>query len=439
VIPAAGVLVLASVAAAAPGEPAVDQATLIAWALESAPTLEQARARARAAEARLALAEADRRPTLDLVERWSLSDNAPTAFMSLLNQGRFTEDALASVNDPPETGDWMTAVTLRYLLTDFGGRGARRRAALAELDREAALEASARRDVVHSVRQAWQELAEARARVRLWEATLELLATDERLTRARLEEGAALRSDLLSVAVRVGEARENLLSARHSAEIARVRLRTAVGRPLPPLALDPDALGRPLPPRDEEEAVAAALASHPRVVALAAAGQAADEAVGAARARRRPRLVAQAGWEWHGDSESFGLDRDSYLVAVALEVPLYDAGRARAATAEAVAHRDEVRAARRAVVLDLELAARTAHRRTVEALSRIDLAESAVESAAAAHAIVRERYGVGLTTVTDLLETERRLTEARVRAVEARAGAWMAWAALERVAGRSEP
>ena len=38
---------------------------------------------------------------------------------------------------------------------------------------------------------------------------------------------------------------------------------------------------------------------------------------------------------------------------------------------------------------------------TVEALSRIGLAEEAVASAAAAHAIVRERYAVGLTTLTE--------------------------------------
>ena len=412
---------------------------LVALALESSPALEQARARSRAAAARVDLSRADRRPTLDLETRWSRTDNPPGAFMSILNQGRLTPELQASLNDPDPVSDWTTSVTLRYLLTDFGGRGARLRAAESDFERNERLEEAARREVVASVRSAWQDLASARAAIATWESTLELLKTDERLTRARHEEGAVLRSDLLSVGVRVGEAREELLSARHSAEIALARLHRLVGDELPPLALDPNELGRPLPPEPESEVVSRALDSHPQVAALDAAARAASSAVEAARASRRPRLVASAGWEAHGDSESFGWEQDSWLVGVALQVPVYDAGRAAARTAEAVARKEEVLAARREVALELELAARTAHRRLTEALSRIDLAESAVESAAAAHAIVRERYGAGLVPVTALLETERRLTEARVRGVLARSNAWKAAAMLEQVAGRSEP
>lgn len=432
-------LLLSLESPAPPSQPAADLDRLLALALEHSPALEQARARTRAAAARVDLNRADRRPTLDLETRWSRTNNPPAAFMSILNQRRLTPALQASLNDPDPVSDWTTSVTLRYLLTDFGGRGARLRAAESELEREERLEEAARREVVAAVRTAWQDLASARAAIATWESTLELLRADERLTRARFEEGAVLRSDLLSVGVRLGETREELLGARHSAEIALARLRRIVGDQLPPLDLDPAALGRPRPPEPEGELVARALGSHPQVAALDAATRAAESAVGAARASRRPRLLASAGWEAHGDSESLGWEQDSWLVGVALQLPLHDAGRAAARTAEAVARKEEVLAARREVELELELAARTAHRRLREALSRIDLAEQAVESAAAAHAIVRERYGAGLVPVTALLETERRLTEARVRGVQARATAWKAAALLEQVAGRSEP
>lgn len=412
---------------------------LVSLALESSPLLEGARARNRAAAARLDLQRADWRPTLDLSERWSNSDNPPAAFASILNQGRLTPAVQSNLNDPSSVSDWTTSVTLRYLLTDFGGRGARDRVAAADLGRSERLEEAVRRDVVHSVRVGWHDLVGASAAVATWEATLELLLADERLTRARVEEGEALRSDLLAVSVRVGEAREGLLSARHAVEIERARLKSLVGVELPELAIELEAAGQPLPPIAESDAVADALERHPQVAALDAAAQAAEAGVEAARASRRPKLTASAGWEWHGDGESFGLERDSYLVALMLHVPVYDGGRARAATAEARARRDEVLAQRREAVLGLELAARIAHRRLTESLSRIDLADSALESARAAHLIVRERYAEGLAPVTDLLESERRMTEARERGVQARTTAWKAAAMLERVAGRNAP
>jgi outer membrane protein TolC len=412
---------------------------LVSLALESSPLLEGARARNRAAAAQLDHQRADWRPTLDLTETWSSTDSPPAAFASLLNQGRLSPAVQADLNDPSSVSDWTTAVTLRYLLTDFGGRGARNRAAAAQLERSEHLEEFVRREVVHSVREAWQDLWAATASVATWEATLELLRVDEELTRARMEEGQALRSDLLAVSVRRGEARENLLSARHAVEIGRARLRSLIGDELPELALAADGLGRPLPPATESQVVADALGRHPQVAALEAAARAAEAGVDAARATRRPKLTASAGWDWHGDGESFGLDRDSYLVALMLHVPVYDAGRARAATAEARARRDEVLAAKREAVLGLELAARTAHRRLTESLSRIDLADAALESAREAHLIVRARHAEGLSSVTDLLESERRMTAARGRGIHARTTAWKAAAMLERIAGRNEP
>ena len=435
-------LVLLSLLLTAPAVTATEPVgveELVSLALQSSPALERAQARNRAAAARLELSRADWRPTLDLSERWSSTNNPPAAFASILNQGRLTEEIQDDLNDVSSVSDWSTAVSLRYLLTDFGGRGARGRAAEADLGRSERMEEVVRREVVHAVRSAWHDLAAARASIATWESALELLRMDERLTQARVDEGAALRSDLLSVSVRSGEARENLLSARHAVEIARARLKSLVGESLPPLAFDEAGLGRPLPPAPEAEVVAQALGRHPQVAALDAAARGAEAGIEAARASRRPKLMASAGWEWHGDSEDFGLERDSYLVALILQVPIYDGGRARAATAEAVARRDELLAARREAVLELELAARIAHRRLRESLSRIELADSSVESASLAFGIVRERYGEGLAAVTDLLEMERRLTEARMRGVVARASAWKAAAMLESVAGRNEP
>ena len=68
-------------------------------------------------------------------------------------------------------------------------------------------------------------------------------------------------------------------------------------------------------------------------------------------------------------------------------------------------------------------------------MARISIADSGAEAAQEALLIVEERYRSGLARVVDLIEVQRALTEARVRALDARAQAWMAIAAVERVAG----
>jgi cobalt-zinc-cadmium efflux system outer membrane protein len=119
-----------------------------------------------------------------------------------------------------------------------------------------------------------------------------------------------------------------------------------------------------------------------------------------------------------------------------LDIPLFDGGRSGAASRHAAARRQEMEASRQELLDDLELAARTAHRQAEDSVARISIADSGAEAAQEALFIVEERYRSGLARVVDLIEVQRALTEARVRALDARAQAWKAIAAVERVAGQ---
>jgi len=76
------------------------------------------------------------------------------------------------------------------------------------------------------------------------------------------------------------------------------------------------------------------------------------------------------------------------------------------------------------------------HRRTLEALERIEIADKAVEAARESLSIIENRYSAGLAKIDELLQVERNLTESRLNALSARTHAWISVAGVERVAGK---
>jgi outer membrane protein TolC len=420
------------------GEADVVLEELTAEAFRSSPLLARARAAAEAGEARIDRARSAYLPAVGLSERYTRTNNAPAAFSSILQQGRLTAEAQQNLNDPETVGDWASSLYGRVLLFDFGRRRAGLSGAKADADRLRLQERAAIRDVRYAVSEAYYGLLRARAAVGLWRDTVRLFEAHESLTRSRYEAGAALRSDLLLVGVKLAEARENLVEAKHAAETARARLAIAVGVGVAEILVPDRGLGQATYEKEEEGIVRQAREAHPAIAALDAAHSAALHAEKAEARGNWPALTGEVRGEWHGTDSGFGLERDSFVAAVALDVPVFDAGRSRAARAEAAARRREVEAARRQTADALELAARTAHRQALESVERVSIAGAAVTWAEEALRIVEERYRAGLAPIVALIEAERALTEARVRSLDARALAWVALAAVERVAGAEE-
>ena len=408
---------------------------LIARALDSSPELELARAERERGAAGISMAQSPYRPELGLGTGFTKTDDPTSAFSAILEQGRLTPEVQSDLNDPPPVGDWATHLYARILLFDSGRRKADTEAARSEEDRLRLLEEATLRDVRYAVSSAYYDLIRSRAAVGLWEDTVRLFGAHRDLTLAGFEAGTVLRSDVLSIEVRLSEAEENLITARSDAEIALALLASTIGMSRDAVEVPDRPIDCPVYGDDEAEIVGRAMDAHPAIAAIDAAGRA---AASGERARRRddwPKLVGEVRGIWHGDDESLGVERGSYVASVMLDVPIYDGGRSLAAAEGSTARRREVEAARRRVALDLELAARTAHRRAREQVDRVAIADRAVEAAEAALRIIEERYEAGLATIVHLIEAERAVTGARVRALDARALGWTAVARIEQIAG----
>ncbi len=184
-----------------------------------------------------------------------------------------------------------------------------------------------------------------------------------------------------------------------------------------PVDARPSTLG-PLP-RDEAEAVAAAVATRPDVRAAEAARELASRAVDDAWFRFAPTL----GLSWTGTLNApttlFNPDPAQWIATVTLTFPLYDGGARYGALVDAqvaVAQADErVEQAQRLVRVEV----RDGLRRVAIARRRMQIAERQAEVASRAAAAAEESYRLGNLTGLELDAARRASEQAELQRVVA--------------------
>ncbi len=209
-------------------------------------------------------------------------------------------------------------------------------------------------------------------------------------------------------------------------ELTGVKARAVAPMPSPsaqPLGLKTDAwIARALHKREELEALRRQEAS------LMARAE-------AARAERRPALLAIAGAQRMDDS--YQLHKNNASVAVAVKIPLLDGG---LASSRAV----ELTAQARAAQARLDALRRQIRREVQDAVTDVAAARQRLEAARAGRAaagealrMARLRYRENLITNRELLDAEADAVKARRSVVMARTQLAQAQLALENVAGEN--
>lgn len=389
---------------------------LIEEALARNPSLDQALARVRESSAQVLAAGAARGPgvTIDADETWQ----------------RFSENYYIP---PPFAGGryWVgtAGANLSWTL-DFWDRQA------AAIRQARAGETAARLDV-HSARlavsgslaEAYLDLHRAHALADIATRTLEQREQLSNLAQQRFAAGLDASIDLNLARARAADARNGLERAASARELAVHRLaalaahgadfHAQIGRPT--LALEaalpiPDSLPIDL------------LARRPDVLAA----RARVEAAGAGRLAARAAFYPEVSLRAFAGLQAIGLDAllksgsAIYGGGPTLHLPLFDAGRLRAAYRRSTAELDMAVASYNDVVLN-------AVRETADQLSLIDsLAKQAGEAqrrlvaAQTAHDLATQRYRAGLVTQLVVLETEGEVLAARQEIVDLETGRVMA-------------
>jgi outer membrane protein TolC len=241
-----------------------------------------------------------------------------------------------------------------------------------------------------------------------------------RLAQVRYEGGGALKSDLLSLGVRLAQAQEDLVRARNNHLLALAALANLLGAdPDSQLILIAGDDVKAQVPAVYAQGVLLALDQRPELKKVRQQVVSARLALAAAQAEYLPRLDAQATYYWDDPQAQYEGSRTNYTYGLLLNWDIFTGLSTVKENEKARAALREMLAADRKATQNIQLDVKSAYLGMAESLARLEVSQAAVEQAEEALKLVGRQYEGGAADVTRYLDAELNLNAAKVRAAAA--------------------
>lgn len=332
-----------------------------------------------------------------------------------------------------------TALDVKWLLFDFGGRKATVAAAKEQLMIANVGFNATHQQIVFAVTKSFYDFNTARQQVTVTEAELEAAKTVEEATQARFDNGLARKPDLLQAQQETAQAVYDLEAARGSLSDAQVALIESLGI-LPTLQLQIAEIADKQFGESPEEPLDAlidrALSQRPDLVAKLANLRASQAQVRLARSAYYPKisLEGSAGWEKLDvnaySSPYTGNSKPVYGVGVAIDLPIFDGfareNKLRIAESQLREAESELADTQDKAVSEVW----KAYTDLKTALRKQDSAQKLLAAAQSAFDASLDAYQHGLGTYVDTQSAQRNLTAARSAVVDTRSDIFTTTAAL---------
>ncbi len=301
------------------------------------------------------------------------------------------------------------ALSLDYLLLDFGVRSAEAEAARQGLIAAKWNHNQAIQDVLRDVTQAYYTLLGAKAHLAATEISLADAQTGLDAAQARLKTGVGTLPEKLQAQARVERVRFERQTASGQVEIARGKLATSVGWPAnTPLtvAAEPDSLPLNAISQNVEQLIEQAQQNRPDLAAFRAAITQQEAEVRKARSAHYPTMTATATAGWT-TVNGFTVDGDddlrSYAAGLEISVPIFQGFVRRNTVRKAVAELDIARTAFRIQAETVIEDVWEAHHHFRTASQQIKASQALLASSAESYKAALERYQVGGGDIVELL------------------------------------
>lgn len=393
---------MALVSAALIAPAAADRLTLadaLAYAYANNPELEAQRAKVRGADDAVAEARGGWRPSVNVTGSYGYSET--------------DEHTLFGTSLVPLSPVSGRVVAAEPIIT--GGQ------AYAQVQRAIALVRSARADLLNAEQQillatttAYMDVVRDVETLHLHQSDVDILTRQRTATKTQLDAGAATKTDLQEVDVRLAGAQADLALAQAQLAQSRNNFQRVIGRPAETLEQSP-----PLPklPGTQDQALAIALKLSPRIQSAQAQDKAAQYGVDNAVGALLPHASIVGEYDYNQDSLSFGGKHskvDAFSILGQISVPLYQGGADTARIREA----REAKSQTRLGIVDADQATRQALKdawasfhASQTALSYNQLRVASSEQAL--NGVIQQQHQ-GERSILDILNAEQERLQAQV-------------------------
>jgi outer membrane protein TolC len=383
------------------------QAVIIA--LEKNPLRKAALADTKAAAADVREARSSLLPHLTFSETVTRGNDPVYVFGSKLRQQRFTaaDFSLNLLNTPPPLNNYSSRFGATWNLFDsfaswHGITRAERGKDAAELQLE-----RADQELVFGAINAYDGLLLAKKEQEVAEqATKTAQAIFDR-SKARVESGVAVESDLLNAQVRLAARKQELIRAQNNLSLSRAELARAMGistdKEIEPVETLTE---RSLPEKSLEDLEKQALEARPDLKRIQSEEAAQRQSVAIAKSSFGPRVNAFADWEADNPTFVSGGGGNNWVAGIEVQVDLFQGGARRAKLQHEQAAQEKVAALKQAARDATRLEVRRAYYDFDAARQQVEVAKAAIAQAQESLRITQNRYESGVSTITDLLSAE---------------------------------
>ena len=362
------------------------------------------------------------------------------ALKRVLTSGAPVQTAVTLTEGNPLHFDvlYQSELTMKWLLFDFGQRDA-----VVSAAREGLLIANVafngtHQRVVQEVSQNFYAYNLARESVKVAESASQTADTVHTAVEARVTNGLATQPELFQATQQLAQARFDLEKARGSERDAFVDLMEAVGlSPSVPIRITEAFTGSVQVDLETPlvTLVTRALSQRPDLVASLAKVRAAEDQIKAVKASYFPKITALASVGYGeervsfgslGSSNTFDSSAPTFGAGLAVELPIFEGflrdRTLQAARAELAAASEQLSQTRDDAVRQVWKSytdLRTAVRRQAAATALLQSSQSAYDA-------VLDSFKLGLSTYTDVVTNETKLTSARNSVFESRSAVYQA-------------
>jgi outer membrane protein len=384
--------------------------------LANNPMHKAALADTKAASAGVREARAPLLPRITFAENFTGGNDPVFVFGTKLRQQEFTaaDFALNQLNRPTPIGNYASRFFGQWNLFDSTQ-------SWKALDRARFLNFAANeqlnrtdQELVFQTVQAYYAVLLAQKQVQVAEDAVKTVDAIEHDSRARVESGLAVDSDLLSAEVQASTRQQELIERRNQLALARTRLALVMGAVADAAYQPSEALEeRTLPAADVNHLEKTALEKRPDLKRSEWERGAQDKSVAMAKAAFGPRVNAFGSWE--EDSHSVGwTGANNWVAGAEVQFDLFAGGGKRAALAREKAMQERASAGYAGFQDAVRLEVRQAYYQFDAAQQQVKVARSAIAQADESLRINQNRYEGGLSTVTDMLRVEEAAHRAKV-------------------------
>ena len=396
---------LMAVSMAGAGESVLTMDSAIKKALAANPDIVMTRFEVKRAQALSRQARALFYPRLTLFSELITGD-APSAFLFKTIDQRALPPGV-NFNDPGNFTNVETGITAEMNLYNGGRDMLTTRMADKAISASRASGITMQNQVASDVIQVYFSILKAGAYVEIAKHSIETVREQLRTMKVRFRAGGVLKSDILSLEVRLAEARKNQVEAKNLYTTTLTALTTLLAmEPADEIPLETDCICPKIFPTTYGEAVKIALEKRPEIQKARTLQEQARLNALKAKAGYYPRMDLQARYYLDSENLAFNGSNDNYTLGVRMQWNIFNGHATRsawdAACQELALAREGVRKTELWVKQEVKQAClgyENADQKLKVAVTSVDMAKESLN-------LVRQRYQGGSEPVTRYLETE---------------------------------